>query len=183
MPKATTNEPPRWSVNKGTQPTTCSVTREMTMALHSHPRYVSTLSQQDRIALFWLTTGIAAVMFVTFQLFFYINDFVRAQEATPVLMFKPSVLWVFPVFYGGWIVTVLLALIGTRSTQWGALLLGSLMVVINTAGGISDGLRDGWSVAVCAIFFITLPGGLTIIATWRYLKGQGVQQAEEDRAR
>ena len=72
------------------------------------------VNKPDKVALFWLTTAAGAVLFVTFQLFFYVNDFVRAQGATPAITFEPDVLWMFPTFYGCWIVAVLFALIGTR---------------------------------------------------------------------
>ncbi|OEZ98223.1 hypothetical protein DUPY_31680 [Duganella phyllosphaerae] len=127
----------------------------------------------NKVALFWLTTTAGAVLFVTFQLFFYVNDFVRAHGATPAITFEPDILWMFSAFYGCWIVTVLLALIGTRSAQWGVLILGSLMVVLNTLGGIADGLRDGWHIAFSAVFFITLPGVFSIAATWRRIKSKG----------
>lgn len=132
-----------------------------------------------KVGLFWLTTALGAVLFVTFQLFFYVNDFVRAQGTTPAITFEPDVLWVFPTFYGCWIVTVLLALIGTRKTQWAALILGSLMVALNTLGGVSDGLRDGWYVAFSAVFFITLPGLFAIATTWRGIKRKGASHADE----
>lgn len=124
----------------------------------------------NKVALFWLTTAVGAVLFVTFQLFFYVNDFVRAQEATPAITFDPRVLWMFSAFYGSWILTALLALIGTRKAQWVALILGSLLVVLNTLAGISDGFRDGWHVAFSAVFFIALPGVFAIAATWRRIK-------------
>lgn len=127
----------------------------------------------NKVALFWLTTAAGAVLFVTFQLFFYVNDFVRAHGATPAITFEPDILWMFSAFYGCWIVTVLLALIGTRTAQWGVLILGSLMVVLNTLGGIADGLRDGWHIAFSAVFFITLPGVFSIAATWRRIKSKG----------
>ncbi len=130
------------------------------------------VSNPNKVALFWLTTAAGAVLFVTFQLFFYVNDFVRVQGATPAITFEPSVLWMFSAFYGSWIVTVLFALIGTRRTQWVALILGSMLVVLNTLGGISDGLRDGWHVAFSAVFFIALPGVFAIAATWRGIKPQ-----------
>lgn len=133
----------------------------------------------NRIALFWLTTAAGAVLFVTFQLFFYVNDFVRAQGATPAITFEPDVLWVFSAFYGCWIVTVLLALIGSTRAQWAALILGGLMVALNTLGGISDGLRDGWHITFSAVFFITLPGVFAIVATWRRVKSQGVRHVDE----
>ena len=131
------------------------------------------MNNPNTVALFWLTTAAGAVLFVAFQLFFYVNDFVRAHGATPAITFEPDVLWMFSAFYGCWIVTVLLALIGTRKAQWVALVFGSLLVVLNTLGGISDGLRDGWHIAFSAVLFITLPGVLAIAATWRGIKTQG----------
>lgn len=131
------------------------------------------MNSPNKVALFWLTTAAGAVLFVTFQLFFYVNDFVRAQGTTPAITFEPDVLWMFSAFYGCWIVTVLLALIGTRKAQWLVLVLGSLLVVLNTLGGIADGLRDGWYVAFSAIFFITLPGVFAIAVTWRRINSKG----------
>ena len=127
----------------------------------------------NKVALFWLTTGAGAVLFVTFQLFFYVNDLARAHGATPAITFEPGVLWMFSAFYGCWIVTVLLTLIGTRTSQWMALVLGSLLVVLNTLGGISDGLRDGWYVGFSAVLFITLLGVFAVVATWLRMKSKG----------
>ena len=131
------------------------------------------MNNPNKVAMFWLTTAAGAVLFVTFQLFFYVNDFVRAHGATPAITFEPDVLWMFSAFYGCWIVTVLLALIATRTTQWLVLVLGSLLVILNTLGGIADGMRDGWYVAFSAVFFITLPGVFSIAATWRRIKSKG----------
>jgi len=131
-------------------------------------------SNPDRVALSWLTAAVGAVLFVTFQLFFYVNEFARAQGAAPAITFEPGVLWMFSAFYGCWIVTVLVAFIGTRAAQWCALVLGSLLVVLNTLGGIADGMRDGWHVAFSAVFFITLPGLFAIVATWRHIRTKGV---------
>ncbi|MCI2260837.1 hypothetical protein [Xanthomonas indica] len=119
------------------------------------------------------------MLFVTFQLFFYVNTFVRAHGATAAITFDPGILWMFSAFYGCWIVTVLLALIGTRRTQGIALVLGGMLVVLNTLGGIADGLRDGWHVALSAVLFITLPGAFAIAITWRHIKRQGVGHAHE----
>ncbi|WP_286785357.1 MULTISPECIES: hypothetical protein [Pseudomonas] len=132
-----------------------------------------------KVALFWLTTAAGAVLFVSFQLFFYVNDFVRAQTATPSITFETGVLWMFPAFYGCWIVTVLFALSGTRKARCAALVLGSLLVVLNTLGGIADGVRDGWHVAFSAVFFITLPGVFAIAATWRHIKSKGAGHVDE----
>lgn len=138
-----------------------------------------TLHAPNRIALFWLTTATGVVLFVTFQLFFYVNTFVRAHGATAAITFDPGVLWMFSAFYGCWIVTVLLALIGTRRAQGITLVLGGVLVVLNTLGGIVDGLRDGWYVALSAVFFITLPGAFAIAITWRHIKRKGADHVHE----
>jgi hypothetical protein len=143
------------------------------------PGHHLAINNPNKVALFWLTTAAGAVLFVTFQLFFYVNDFARAHGATPAITFEPDVLWMFSAFYGCWIVTVLIALIGTRNAQWIALGLGSLLVALNTLGGITDGLRDGWHVAFSAVFFITLPGVFAIGATWRHIKSKGVGHVDE----
>ena len=127
----------------------------------------------NKVALFWLTTTAGAVLFVALQVFSYINDFVRAQGATPTITFEPGLLWISSAFYGCWIVTVLLALIATRTALWVVLALGSLMVILNTLGGIFDGARDGWHIAFSAVFFITLPGVFSIAATWRRIHSKG----------
>ncbi|ALU91549.1 hypothetical protein [Herbaspirillum rubrisubalbicans] len=137
------------------------------------------MSPPNKTALFWLTTAVGAVLFVTFQLFFYVNDFVRAHGATPAITFETNVLWMFSAYYGCWIVTVLLALTGTRKAQWLTLVLGALLVVLNTLGGISDGLRDGWHVAFSAIFFISLPGVFAIAVTWRNINNKGNSHVDE----
>lgn len=137
------------------------------------PSEATAMNNPNRVALFWLTTAAGAVLFVTFQLFFYVNDFVRAHGATPAIAFEPSILWMFSAFYGSWIVTVLIALRGSRRAQGVTLVLGSLLVALNTLGGISDGLRDGWHIAFSAVFFITLPGVFAIAVTWRSIKSRG----------
>ena len=53
------------------------------------------------------------------------------------------------------------------------LVLGSLLVALNTLGGITDGLRDGWHITFSAVFFITLPGVFAIAATLRSIKNRG----------
>ncbi|MCP3655672.1 hypothetical protein [Herbaspirillum sp.] len=130
-------------------------------------------------ALFWLATAIGAVLFVSFQLFFYVNDFVRAQGSAPAITFETKMLWMFSAYYGCWIATVLLALSANRAARWSALILGSLLVVLNTLGGIADGLRDGWHIAFSAMFFISLPGVFAIATTWRNLNRKGDGHVDE----
>ncbi|MFJ3313973.1 hypothetical protein ACIPLR_01290 [Herbaspirillum huttiense] len=133
----------------------------------------------DQTALFWLATAIGAVLFVSFQLFFYVNDFVRAQGSALAITFETKMLWMFSAYYGCWIVTVLLALSANRAARWSALILGSLLVVLNTLGGIADGLRDGWHIAFSAMLFISLPGVFAIATTWRNLNRKGDGHVDE----
>ncbi|MDP9995138.1 hypothetical protein J2W28_005599 [Variovorax boronicumulans] len=151
------------------------------MPLESQLRPASGLAinNPNKVALFWLATAAGAILFVTFQLFFYVNDIVRGHGATPAITFEPDVLWMFSAFYGCWILIVLVALIGTREAQRVALVLGSLLVVLNTLGGIADGMRDGWHVAFSAAFFITLPGMFAIAVTWQHIKRKGNSNVDE----
>lgn len=137
------------------------------------------INNTNKIALYWLTTAVGAVLFATFQSFSYVNDYVRANGATPAITFEPDVLWIFSAFYGSWIITVLLTLIGTRTTQWIALVLGSVLVVLNTIGGVFDGLRDGGHIVFSALFFIGLPGIFAIVATWRHIQRKGTGHVYE----
>lgn len=133
----------------------------------------------NTVALFWLATAAGAILFVTFQLFFYVNDFARAKGATPAITFDQGALWAFPAYYGCWIVTVLLALSATRRAYWLALILGGALVLLNTLGGVFDGFRDGWHVTFSAIFFITLPGLFAVASTWRHIKFNGAVHVDE----
>jgi len=92
--------------------------------------------EQNRIALFWLTAAAGAVLFVTLQSFSYVNDYIVAHGAMPVMTFNASALWMVSAFYGAWIVTVLLALIGTDRANWGMLILGGALAILNTLAGV-----------------------------------------------
>ncbi|WP_369944388.1 hypothetical protein [Xanthomonas medicagonis] len=137
------------------------------------------MNHPNKVALFWLATAIGVVLSATLHLFFYVNEFVRVRGATPALTFDTGTLWVVSAFYGLWIATVLLALIGTRRTDWITLVAGSLLVALSTLGGIADGLRDGWHVTFAAILFITLPGAFAVAVTWRHIAGKGVTHVHE----
>ena len=135
--------------------------------------------QQNKLALFWLTTAVGAVLFVALQSFSYVNDYVKANGTTPAITFDAGALWMFSIFYGAWIVTVLLALIGTVRSLWTVLILGGLLVFVNSFTGVFDGLRDGVHIAFSALFFITLPGMCAIVVTWRQLKLKGTPHVDE----
>ncbi|MGV1787929.1 MULTISPECIES: hypothetical protein [Agrobacterium] len=127
-------------------------------------------TKQNRLALFWLTTALGAVLFVTIQSFSYLNDYVRAQGSTPAVTFDAGGLWMLAIFYGVWIVPVLLALIGTSSANWAMLILGGLLATLNTLAGVFDGVRDGGHIAFTALLCIALPGACAIVASWRHIR-------------
>lgn len=135
---------------------------------------------KDRtFALLWVTTAAGAVLFVTLQSFSFVNDYVKSHGTIQAITFEAGALWMFSVFYGSWILTALLATIGTRMTQWIALILGGALVCLNTLGGIVDGLRDGGHIAFSAVFFIALPGMFAIASTWRHIKHEGTSHVDE----
>lgn len=127
-------------------------------------------TQKNKVALSWLTTAVGAVFFVTLQASSYVNDYILAHGAMPAITFDASAYWMFSVFYGIWIITILLALAEGTKAQWTALILGSLMVMLSALGGVFDGIRDGTHIAFAALFFIALPGASAIVASWRHIK-------------
>lgn len=139
----------------------------------------SAMRKDNTFALLWLTTAAGAVLFVTLQSFSFLNDYVKSHGTMKAVTFEAGALWMFSVFYGAWILTALLAILGTRTTRWIALILGGSLVCLNTLGGIVDGLRDGGHIAFSALFFIALPGTFAIVSTWRHIKHKGVRHVDE----
>jgi hypothetical protein len=135
--------------------------------------------EQNRIALFWLTAAAGAVLFVALQSFSYVNDYILAHGAMPVMTFDTSALWMVSAFYGSWIVTVLLALIGTSRANWAMLILGGALAILNTLAGVFDGIRDGGHIIFSALLFITLPGACAIVASWRHIRRGAIAYARE----
>lgn len=127
-------------------------------------------TKQNRLALFWLTTALGAVLFVTIQSFSYLNNYVRAGGTTPEITFDASALWMLAVCYGAWVLPALLAVIGTRVSNWAMLVLGGILAVLNTLAGVFDGARDGGHIALTAVLCIALPGVCAIFASWRRIR-------------
>lgn len=134
---------------------------------------------ESKIALFWLTTAVGAALFLTLQSFSYVNNYVKANGTTLASTFDAGALWMFSIFYGAWIVTALLALIGTVRSLWIALILGGLLVFVSSFTGVFDGLRDGGHIAFSALSLITLLGLCAIVASWRHLKQKGARNVDE----
>ncbi|MRH98644.1 hypothetical protein [Agrobacterium tumefaciens] len=128
------------------------------------------LQEQHRLAFFWLTAAVGAVIFVTVQSFSYLNDYVRERGATPAVTFDSGGLWMLAVFYGAWILPVLLALIGTPSANWAMLILGGALALLNTLAGVFEGVRDGGHLVFTALLCIALPGVCAIAASWRSIR-------------
>ena len=77
---------PAWRIRPPEYP---SFAREKAMLSKSPPCQqpaVTVTHQQNRIALFWLTTAVGAVLFVTLQSFSYVNDY----GGRPLLAFTCS---------------------------------------------------------------------------------------------
>ncbi len=118
----------------------------------------------------WLIPAVGAALFVTIQCFSYVNAYVASQGRMSAVTFGASQLIVVALFYGAWVLPTLLALSTRRSSQWAALVLGGSMVVLNTLGGIVDGLRDGLHLVLLALLGIALPGGVAIAISWHRLR-------------
>lgn len=122
------------------------------------------------LALAWLIPAVGAAIFVTIQCFSYLNDYIASGGRLQAITFSPAALLAVSIYYGLWIVPPLLALVGRRATDWPMLVLGSLLVVMNTLGGVTDGLRDGSHLVVLEILAVTLPGAVALIMSWRHLR-------------
>lgn len=125
---------------------------------------------QGRLALVWLITAVGAAIFVTIQSFSYVNDFVRAGGATPAVTFDSNQMWVVSAFYGAWIVPALLALVGRSAANWAMFILGGILVILNTLGGVFDGVRDGGHLVLLALLAVTLPGSFAVAMSWRHVR-------------
>lgn len=122
------------------------------------------------LALAWLIPAVGAAFFVTIQCFSYLNAYVGSAETTQAITFGPAALLAVSIFYGAWVVPPLLALAGRRATDRAMLVLGGLLVILSTLGGISDGLRDGGHLVALELLAVTLPGAVALIMSWRHIR-------------
>lgn len=123
-----------------------------------------------KLALAWLVPAVGAVIFVTIQCFSYLNAYVNSGGKMEAITFGPAALWVVSVFYGAWVIPPLLALAGKRSTNWAMLVLGGLLFLMSTLGGVSDGVRDGSHLVGLELLAVTLPGAVALIISWRHIR-------------
>ena len=123
-----------------------------------------------KLALAWLVPAVGAAILVTIQCFSYLNDYVRSGGTMQAIIFGPAALWIASIFYGAWVVPPLLALAGRRATDWAMLVVGGLLVIMSTLGGVADGLRDGGHLVALELLAVTLPGAVTLIMSWQHLR-------------
>ncbi|MDF1747497.1 MAG: hypothetical protein P1V34_01340 [Alphaproteobacteria bacterium] len=123
-----------------------------------------------KLALAWLVPAVGAAIFVTIQCFSYLNGYVASGGTMQAITFDPAALWGVSVFYGAWVVPPLLALVGSRSTDWAMLILGGLLFIMSTLAGVSDGLRDGGHLVGLELLAVTLPGVVALIMSWRHIR-------------
>tara|TARA_A100001391_G_scaffold130111_8_gene89503 strand:+ start:5338 stop:5673 length:336 start_codon:yes stop_codon:yes gene_type:complete len=109
-------------------------------------------------------------MFVTIQCFSFLNGYVASGGTMEAITFGPGALWAVSLFYGAWVLPPLLALAGARVTNWAMLVIGSLLTVLSTLGGVSDGLRDGSHLVGLELLVVTLPGVIALIMSWRHIR-------------
>jgi hypothetical protein len=96
-----------------------------------------------KLALAWIVPAVGAAIFVTIQCFSFLNGYVASSGTMQAITFEPAMLWAVSISYGTWVVPPLLALAARRATDWAMLVLGGLLFIMNTLGGVFDGLRDG----------------------------------------
>lgn len=122
------------------------------------------------IALAWLVPAIGAAMFVTIQSFSYLNGYVGSGGTMQAITFGSAALWGVSIFYGAWVLPPLLALVGTRATDWAMLVIGAVLFAASTLAGVSDGLRDGGHLVGLELLAVTLPGAVALILSWRHMR-------------
>lgn len=125
---------------------------------------------QSRISLAWLITAVGAVIYVTMQMFSFLNAYVGLRGEMPPINFNAAQVWGVSIFYGTWIIPALLALIERPAANWALLILGGILVTLSTLGGVFDGIRDGGHLIVLALLAITLPGSFAVALSWRRIQ-------------
>ncbi|HWU61262.1 MAG TPA: hypothetical protein VN112_04495 [Ensifer sp.] len=129
-----------------------------------------TEKKPSELALAWLVPTVGVSLFVTIQCFSYINSYVGSGGAMQAITFGPAALFGVSLFYDAWVVPPLLALVGVRATDWTMLVFGSLLVILSTLGGVSDGLRDGIHLVALELLAVTLPGAVALAISWRHIR-------------
>ncbi|WP_109809616.1 hypothetical protein [Sphingosinithalassobacter portus] len=123
-----------------------------------------------RLAIAWLIPAVGAAFFVTIQCFSFLNAYVASGGTIEAIEFGSGALWGVSIFYGAWVLPPLLALAGTRVTDWAMLVLGGLLFALSTLAGVTDGVRDGSHLVGLELLAVTLPGLVALILSWRHIR-------------
>ncbi|TWB40638.1 hypothetical protein [Nitrospirillum pindoramense] len=126
---------------------------------------------RHQVALLWVMTAIGSLIYAVMQLLTYLSAYIANHGATPEIVLDAGALWAFAILYVLWLVPPLLAVtVRSGAANWSMLLLGGLLVLGGTLGGIFDGIRDGGHIMATALIAVTLPGVIALRATWRLLR-------------
>lgn len=125
-----------------------------------------------KLAIAWLIPAVGATLFVTIQSFSFLNAYAASGGTMEAMSFDPAMLWGVSIIYGAWIVPPLLALAAKRATNWAMLVLGGLLFIMSTLGGVFDGLRDGTHLVGLELLAVTLPGAVALIMSWRHIRAR-----------
>ena len=124
---------------------------------------------RQKAALLWLICGLGNTIYAAIQILTFVNRQIDGSGAASVA-FDAVALWYFGVACSIWIIPALLPLVTRgRAGVLTSSLLGGLLAVTSVAGGVFDGMRDGFHIAATAIVAVALPGICAIHASWRHL--------------
>lgn len=127
-------------------------------------------NKATKLALAWLVPAVGAAFFVIIQCFSFLNAYVSNSGKMQAITFGPEALWIISIVYGAWVIPPLLALAARRATDWAMLVLGGLLFIMSTLGGVTDGLRDGGHLVALELLAVTLPGLIALIISWRHIR-------------
>jgi len=118
----------------------------------------------------WFVPAVGGAVFITTHCFSYLNDYVSTDGTMQAITFCPAPLWGILICYGAWGLPPLLALAGTRATDWAMLVLGGLLFTMNILDGMANSLHDGSHFVVLELLVIKLPGAVALIMSWRHIR-------------
>lgn len=125
---------------------------------------------RQKVALLWLVCATGNTIYAAIQIFTFVNRQIDSSGAAPAA-FDAMALWYFGIVCSIWIIPALLPLVARRRAAiLCSFLLGSFLVVTSVAGGLFDGMRDGFHIAATAILAVALPGVYAARASWRLLR-------------
>lgn len=127
---------------------------------------------ENRIAIIWTVTAVGAALYTMIRVFGYANFYIAGGGKEPTQTFTGPQMLAFGLLSAVWILPPLIALGGFgRPGAWAVLILGGLLVAMNTLGGVLEGIHDGSYIIVTAVIGITIPGVFATIASFSHVRG------------